>query len=69
MDTAEDDDVGVGVFRVISEAERIADVVRDILNISGLVVMGEDNGVAFLFQSKDFLFQIECGHGNSRFEI
>ena len=64
MNAAEDDDVGVGIFRMIGEAERIADVVRDILDIAGLIVMGEDDGVAFLFEGENFLFQIECGgHG------
>ena len=35
----------VGRGRLAREAERVADVVRDVLHLGALVVVGEDHGV------------------------
>jgi hypothetical protein len=63
MHAAEGDDIGGGFLGVVGEAEGITDVVRHVLDISRLVVMGEDHGVARLFKGEDFLFQVERGSG------
>ncbi len=60
MDAAEDDDIGLGGLGVVGEAERVADVICDVLDVAGLVIMGEDDGVPGLFQGEDFLLEIEC---------
>ena len=44
MDTAERDRVRIGRGRLAREPERVADEVRDILNLGNLVVVGEDHG-------------------------
>ncbi len=43
---AENDYVGVGLCGLPGEPQRIADVVRDVLNLRELVVVGKDDGVA-----------------------
>ena len=43
---AEGDDVGVGGGRLLAEAERVAHVVGDVLDLGQLVVVGEDHRVA-----------------------
>ncbi len=51
----------VGGLGVIGEAERIPDVVGDILDVAGLIVMGEDDGVSGLLEGQDFLLEVERG--------
>ena len=63
VDAAEDDDIGVGGLGLIGEAERVADVVGDILDVAGLIVVGEDDGVAFFLEGEDFLLEIEGAAG------
>ena len=46
MDAAEEDRRGVGGGRLPREAERVADVVGDVLHLGQLVVVGEDHRVA-----------------------
>ena len=46
VDAAERDRVGIGRGRLAREPERVADEVRDILNLGNLVVVGEDHGAA-----------------------
>ena len=43
---AEDDRLGVGGGRLLGEAERVPDVVGDVLNLGQLVVVGEDHRAA-----------------------
>jgi hypothetical protein len=45
VDTAEDDRRGVGRRRAASQAERIADIVGDVLDFGDLVVVGQDDRV------------------------
>ena len=46
MDAAERDHVGVGARGVLGEAERVADEVRDLLDLGQLVVVRENHGAA-----------------------
>jgi hypothetical protein len=63
VDPAEGDDVGVGFFGVVGEAEGIADEVSDFLDFARLVVVGEDDGVPFLFEAEDFGAEVDGGGG------
>ena len=45
MDAAETDHIGIGFLRLVGEAEGVADVIREVLNLADLVVVGEDDGV------------------------
>ncbi len=45
VDAAEGDDVSVGLGGFEAQAERVADKIREILNLAHLVVVGEDDGV------------------------
>ena len=69
MDAAEDDDVGVGGLGMIGEAERVAHVVGDVLDVAGLIVVGEDDGVPGFFQGEDFLLEVEGWRALLGFEI
>src|SRR5690606_32386736 len=57
------------------EAERIAHVVGDLLNGLDLVVVGEDDGVAFALEGEDFLLDGRerrrgvAGRENERFVV
>jgi hypothetical protein len=57
VDAAEDDRLGVGRRRLAGEAERVADVVRDVLHLGPLVVVGEDHGVLLRRESTDFVVE------------
>lgn len=64
MDATECDDVGVGGLGMVGEAERVTDVVRDVLDVAGLVVVGKDDGVSGFFEGENFLLEVEGGrHG------
>ncbi len=47
VDAAEGDHLGVGLSRLAREAERVAAVVGEVLDLRQLVVVGEDDGVPF----------------------
>jgi len=66
MDTAENDHVRIRVLCLVGEAERISDVVAKILNVAGLVIVDQNHGVAGLFESEDFLLEIEGDDGHGR---
>ena len=53
VDAAERDHVGVGGRRLAREAERVAHEVGDVLNLGHLVVVSQDDRVAFLGQRAD----------------
>ena len=54
---AEGDDVGVGGGRLAAEAERVADVVGDVLDLGELVVVGEDDRVALAGERAHLVLQ------------
>src|SRR4030095_16051299 len=67
--TAKGDDLGVGRRGLARQIEAVADEVGEVLDFRLLVIMGEDDGVAFLLQSRDLGEQVEalqalrlCGH-------
>src|SRR4029077_6936259 len=61
----EHDRRGVGGGRLAREAERVADVVRDVLHLGTLVVVGEDDRVLLAGERADFLVQFsECSDGH-----
>ena len=55
MDAAEGDHLGVGGGRLAREAERVAHVVGDVLDLRHLVVVGEDDRVALRRERADLL--------------
>ena len=65
VDAAEDDRLGVGRGRLAREAERVADVVRDVLHLGPLVVVGEDHGVLRGRESADLVVELGGGRGYS----
>ena len=58
VDAAEGDHVGVGGGRLAREAERVAHVVGDVLDLGQLVVVGEDHRVALGGERADLLAQL-----------
>jgi hypothetical protein len=65
VDAAEDDRLRVGRGRLAREAERVADVVRDVLHLGSLVVVGEDHRVLLSGELADFFMQGRDGHWTS----
>ena len=67
MHAAEGDDIGVGFLGLVGQAERVAHVVGDFLDLGDLVIVGQDDGVALLLEAQDFGAQVEgggmAGHG------
>ena len=55
VNAAEDDRLGFGARRLAGEPERVADVVRDVLNLGYLVVVGEDHRIALGRERTDLL--------------
>ncbi len=49
MDATEDDHVGIGAGCGLGETQRITSKISHILDFGHLVVMGEDDGLPFLF--------------------
>ena len=58
---AKRDDVRIGRLRLATEIQAVADEVRNILDIGRLVIMREDDRVAFLAQPVDLGAQVEAG--------
>ena len=65
MDAAEDDRVRVGRGSLPRKAERVADVIRDVLHLRPLVVVGEDHRVLLGGELADFVMQGRDGHWTS----
>ena len=68
MNAAEDDDVGLRLRGFTREPERVADEVRDVLDLGALVVVRENDGVATLRQRFDIALQLgdDFGRGDLR---
>src|SRR5690606_20508662 len=60
LDAAKGDDVGVGLRRLARQLERIADEIGEVLDFGLLIIMREDDGVAFLAEPFDFGAQVEA---------
>ncbi len=58
MHAAENDHVRVGLLSVVTQSEGVAYVVGHVLNFTNLIVMRQDDSVAFLFETPDFFGQI-----------
>ena len=54
MHAAEHNDVRARLGRLLREPERIADVIRHVLDFRHLIIVGEDDGVELLFERKNF---------------
>lgn len=65
MDAAEADHIGFSVFGLVGETEGVTDIVRDVLDIAGLVVVGENDGVLLHFKLENRFFEIERGAGHA----
>ena len=68
MDSAERNDIGIGLLSTKGKAEGISDVIGNLLNFLDLVVVGQNHGIPFLFQSKNFGTKIVRGEGSSHKE-
>ena len=60
MNTAKKNDFGVSFRRLLTQPERIADEVGDLLNFPHLIIVREDDGVAFAFEFRDVRRQINA---------
>ena len=76
VDATKNNGIAVGCFGVVGEAEGIAHVIGDPLDCFDLIIVCEDDGVAFLFQGEDFFlnrgegcFVSGAGSENHRFVI
>ena len=68
VDAAEGDHVALDLLRGLRELERIADEVREILDLGFLVVVGEDHRVALALHARDRGLEIDgdlVGSGGS----
>src|SRR5207302_10717594 len=61
---AEDDGRRVGRRGLAREAERVADVIRDVLHLGALVVVREDHGVLLRCEGADFVVERSGGRGD-----
>ena len=68
MDSAEDDDVGIGIGRFLTKSERVTHEVGHILDLLDLVIVREDDGVPFLLEVHDLGDQIGGMGGSHRNE-
>ena len=72
MHPAENDHIRVGFGRLLGEAERIADVIRHVLDFRHLVIMREDDGVELLFECEYFLrerSEFLARHWRAKFQL
>ena len=71
MHAAEDDDVGGGFLRRLRELQRVAERIREILDLGLLIVVREHHRVALLAQARDLRFEVEGrgDRGEARLEI
>ena len=53
MHAAEKNDFGIGFGRLITQPEGIANKVGYLLNFPHLIIVREDDGIAFAFQFRD----------------
>ncbi len=51
--------------RLAAEAERVPNIVGQILDIATLVVVRQNDGVFLFFKVEDFLCQIKTGNGHT----
>jgi len=61
VNACEDNDIGIGLGCLLAQAEAVADVIGDILNLRFLVVVGQDDSIAFFFQLVDLGCEVEGG--------
>ena len=54
MYAAEHNHIRLGIAGMISKAERITYVIGEILDVSRLVVVGKNDGIALFFEAQDF---------------
>ena len=54
MNAAENNHVRACPRRLLRKAQRITDIIRDILDLGYLIVMGENDGVELFFEGEDF---------------
>ena len=67
MHAAKDDHLGVCLRRLLRETERIAHVIRHVLDFRHLIIVGEDDRVQFLFERANFARQSVRVRGRFRF--
>ena len=60
LDTAKSDDISVGFRRTLAEFKRVTDEIGKVLNFRLLVIMRENDSIAFFFQPLDFSEQIKA---------
>ena len=54
MNTAENDNLRIGLGSLPSQAKGVSDIVRDLLDGIDLVIMAEKDGILFFLKSKNF---------------
>ena len=58
MNTAEDDHIGIGFLSLVGKAQGIAHKVGHFLDLTNLIIMSQNDRVAFLFETENILLKI-----------
>jgi hypothetical protein len=58
---AEHDHLGVRLLGGLGELQRVTDMIGEILDLSILVVVSKDHGLALMLEALDLLLEIEAG--------
>ena len=59
VNTGEDDDVGIGLGGLLAQAQAVADVIGDVLDLRFLVIMRQDDGVLLFLELIDLRYEVE----------
>src|SRR5215470_6584611 len=57
MHSTENDHVRISLRRLLRKTERIADIIRHVLNLGYLIIVGQNYGIKLPFQREDFAGQ------------
>ena len=68
-DPAEGDDVGVGGGGLARQVEAVADEISQVLKLGLLVVMRQDDGVAFLLEALDLGQEVDAGEAGGSVHV
>ena len=62
MNTAEHDDIALCFLSLAGQGQRIAYEVGQVLDFRALVAVSQNDGVAFLLETQDFIDEVFVGH-------
>ena len=65
MHAAEDDDIALGLLSLAGQGQGITHKVGQVLDFRALVAVSQDNGVALLLQTQNFVDEIFVRHNRA----